>query len=179
LLRGQAITLPFNADIFSLTSFTNNDTQDPLLAGITTNDKLQVATPGGTLLWKSGSNYGGSETGFTLQESTAVELEKKYFIQQRLISLPDGKILVPLNEGSRIFEQYRNFKKSSLIAMTWNGFALQEAWRTSPQEGYLADFDYADADNDGQLEIVMMINFKRDNFIQDGRSTFFIYELTE
>lgn len=175
LLRGEPASIPLGTDIFSVTSIDN--TEEPLLAGIAANDKLVVATLGGTLLWKSENNYGGSETGFTVHEGNNFEDEKKFFVQKKLLKLPDGKILVPQNKGTRLFEIYRDFNQSSLVAMTWDGFALQESWRTSPQGGYLADFDYADADNDGQKEVVMVINFKRDNLIQDGRSTIVFYEL--
>ena len=83
------------------------------------------------------------------------------YIQQRLLSLPDGNILVPQNEGSRLLKNYHNFSKSRIIAMKWDGFAL------------------ADADNDGKDELVTVVKYSEKNLLQKGRSNIVIYELNK
>jgi hypothetical protein len=55
---------------------------------------------------------------------------------------------------------------------------LDEAWTTKPQFGYLADFRLADADNDGQKEVVMAVGFSgKLKFLSQRRSTLVVYEL--
>ena len=59
----------------------------------------------------------------------------------------------------------------------WNGFTLNEIWRTATQPGYLGDFALADADNDGSPELVMAVKFNHAGLTTDARSSIVIYEL--
>ena len=63
--------------------------------------------------------------------------------------------------------------------MKWDGVTLHEEWQTADQAGYLADFTLADADNDGEIELVMAIKFQHQNILQKGRSSIVIYELNQ
>jgi hypothetical protein len=176
--KGKILALPEKSNLFSFVPIigTNNDL---LYTYITQSDSLQVSTPKGTGLWESSTYFGGTEEFFYNKKSSKHELTIPIHIQKRLLNLSTGKILVGQNQGSRLFERFRNFKKSSVIAMEWDGIALIESWRTSEQSGYLADYTVADADNDGQVELVMAINFNRKSPIQKGRSAIVIYELNQ
>jgi len=74
---------------------------------------------------------------------------------------------------------YRNFDKSRVLALRWSGFAPQEIWRTADQAGSLGDYTLADADNDGDIELVMAMKFNKGTILQKSRSTIAIYELNE
>ena len=50
-------------------------------------------------------------------------------------------------------------------------------WRAASQPGYLGDFGYADADNDGQPELVMVVKFQHKGLTNKARSSIVIYEL--
>ena len=178
LIRGNELSLPAKLNLFSFTPFkgTNNDL---LYAYISSRDFLYVATPGGTELWESADHFGGSEVFFDNNKNSKQELIPPVFIQQRVLTLPTGEILAAQNEGFRGLERYRNFDKSRVIALKWDGFTLKQIWSTAEQGGYLADFTLADADNDGQDELVMVIEFKRKNLMQKGRSAVVIYELKQ
>ena len=174
--RGADVPFAHQMNIFSFTPLggTNNDL---VYAHISTTDYLSVSTPQGTTLWEAGDRFGGTETFFYNDDTANKELVQPVYIQQRLVRMPSGEILVPQNDGIRTFQRFRNFTKSRVVAMKWDGFALTETWRTSEQGGYLADFALADADNDGQDELVMAVKYSQKNLIQKGRSTVVIYEL--
>ncbi|MEA3363676.1 MAG: VCBS repeat-containing protein [Thermodesulfobacteriota bacterium] len=178
LTRGTDFPLSAKLNLFSFTTFkgANNDL---LYAHVSNNDYLHVTTPGGAAIWESGDHFGGTDVFFNIKEDTKNELVQPVYIQKRLLTLPTGEILVPQNDGSRIFERYRNFNKSRVIALKWNGIALQQSWSTLDQNGYLADFTLADADNDGQNELVMVVTFKKKNLVREGRSAMVIYELNQ
>jgi hypothetical protein len=178
LIRGDELPLPAKLNVFSFTPFkgTNND---PLYAYVSTGDYLHVTTPGGASLWESADHFGGTEVFFYNGESSNKELVQPIFIQKRLLTLPTGEILAAQNEGFRALDRYRNFNKSRVIALKWDGFTLRETWSTAEQGGYLADFSLADADNDGQDELVMVVKFKQQNLLQKGRSAVVIYELNQ
>jgi hypothetical protein len=138
-----------------------------------------VTTPSGAKLWQSGDAFGGSEVFLKNAIDTNIELARPIYIQQRLLLLPTGEILAARNKGIRFLEGFKNFKSSHVVALKWNGFAMEESWQTSEQDGYLADFTLADTDNDGEDELVMAIKFKNKNLIQKGRSAIVIYELSK
>ncbi len=178
LKRSTEFPLPTKLNLFSFTPFkgTNNDL---LYAYISTRDYLNITTPQGTTIWDSADHYGGTEVFFYNEEETDIELIQPVSIQQRLLTLPTGEILAAQNDGLRTLTRYRNCNKSRVIALKWDGFALQESWKTSDQGGYLADFTLADADNDGQDELVMVVKFQQKNLLQKGRSAVVIYELNQ
>jgi hypothetical protein len=174
--KGHKIALPKGGTLFSFIPFPGLN-EELLYASINTDDHLQVQTPSGTALWESESFYGGSESSFELVSAKNEQLGQNFFTQQRLLRLPSGEILAPQNMGQRIFGQYRNFKKSRVVALEWDGFALQERWRTPEQSGYLADFALADIKGDERQELITVVKYKEKNLLQAGRATLVIYEL--
>ncbi|MDX2494700.1 MAG: VCBS repeat-containing protein [Desulfuromusa sp.] len=176
LTRGTDFPLPAKLNLFSLAILegTNNDL---LYASTSLTDYLYVFTPQGAELWESTDHFGGTEVFFYNDKKLRDELTQPIFIQQRLLTLPSGEILAAQNEGFRALDRYRNFNKSRVVALKWNGVTLQQSWSTLQQNGYLADFTLADADNDGQDELVMVVKFKQKNLVQKGRSAVVIYEL--
>ncbi|MFK5926585.1 MAG: VCBS repeat-containing protein [Desulfuromusa sp.] len=178
LKRGTELPLPADFNLFSFVPLkgVNNDL---LYAYISSGDYLHVKTPQGTTIWDSADHFGGTDVFFYNVKNIDRELIQPIYIQQRLLTLPTGEILAAQNDGFRALERYRNFNKSRVVALKWDGFALQESWKTSDQRGYLADYTLADADNDGQDELVMVVKFQQKNLIQKGRSTVVVYELNQ
>lgn len=177
LQEGESISLPLHVTPFSFLPLPG-DTGEQLIAYVTKGDYLKVVSSTGDEFWESGDYYGGSETSFyNTPPNDETDIISPIYIQKRIISGPSGEILVAQNDGLRSLERFRMFKDSRIIALTWNGFALQESWRTSGQNGYLADFSLADADNDGSDELVMAVKFKHKSLLQDPRSAIVIYEL--
>ena len=80
-------------------------------------------------------------------------------------------------DGQRLMQQYRKFKKSRLVSMSWNGFALTENWSTANQQGYLSDFSLADADNDGVIEQTMAVKFRHRGVFNKARSSIVMYDM--
>lgn len=178
LNRGENLSIPPNINLFSFIPFTGT-ANDLLYAQVTTGDYLLVTSSQGNTLWESGDHFGGTEVSFYNDNGTSKEMVSPVYIEQRLLKLPSGELLVAQNDGTRLLKRYRNFSKSRVVALRWNGFALQESWRSSDQSGYLADFALADADNDGQNELVMALKYKDKNVLQKGSSTILIYELNK
>jgi hypothetical protein len=143
-------------------------------------DFLQVLSADGEKLWESAERLGGSETYIERIDSTKPVQERDnirhLYLSARLEQGEQGEILVPFNEGSRLFARARSFDKSRLMAMKWDGRELREVWHTREQRGYLADYRLADVDNDGSKEAVLAavtgsgLGGKR-------KSSIFVYEL--
>ncbi len=148
--RGPELSLPQFGNIYGFAPF-KTDKGETLYAALSKSDRLQVLRATGEKLWESEEQFGGSENYVQRPDSVTVGADmRNIFLKARIESLKDGTILVPANKGSRIMASSRTFGKSRLVAMKWDGYSLRELWHTQPQDGYLADFRLADADNDGR-----------------------------
>lgn len=177
LIAGETLPLPHNVNLYEFLPF--QDTKGTLLyAYLSESDYLHVLTSGGLPLWESGDYFGGSESYYDPKPQTGTdEILPRNYITTRMLPGPSGEILVAQNDGIRTLQRFRMYKESRLIALTWNGFAMNENWRTAEQKGYLADFSIADANNDGKKEIAMAIKYKHKSLLDNARSAIVIYQL--
>jgi len=170
------VELPGKINLFSFIPAGTADNQQ-LLAYVTPDEYLKVISEQGDEFWASDEHYGGSDVSFYPEHNANRELINPVYIQQRMLKNSEGDILVVQNEGIRTLQRFREFKKSRIVAFTWNGYAMQESWMTADQNGYLADFALADADNDGMEELVMVVKYQQKSLFSKGRSSIVIYEL--
>lgn len=178
LRKGAALALPPLIDLYGFVPFVAEGGRT-LYASLNINSELQVHDPSGDRLWKSGDQFGGREA-FIPRPDTDVVLDKvtrSLFLKANLKLGPKGEILVPRNEGTRLFGNYRKFESSELKALAWDGRALKELWHTRPQSGYLSDFTVADVDNDGTPELAMSVLFSHEGVKSKGRSGLVVYDL--
>lgn len=176
LVKGQTVSLPTKINLFSFLPAGSTDNEQ-LFAYVTTGEYLKVISAQGDEFWGSDEHFGGTDVSFYPEHNANRELVNPVYIQQRLLKNSSGEILIVQNEGIRTFQRFRQFKKSRVVAFNWDGFAMQESWRTADQSGYLADFALADADNDGMDELVMVVKYQQKNLFRKGRSAIVIYEL--
>lgn len=176
LVKGDEIVLPGLANMFSFVPFTDNE--DKLnYAYLTRGDHLKVVSAEGVELWESNQYFGGTESCFMNVEGNWKADLKPTCILSRLIKTPAKEILAVQNDSLRIMQYYRTYKESRLLSLNWDGFSMAENWRTVSQKGYLGDFAYADANNDGKPDLAMAVKFKHEGLIDKSRSTIVIYEL--
>ncbi|MBI3398306.1 MAG: VCBS repeat-containing protein [Deltaproteobacteria bacterium] len=117
-------------------------------------------------IWKSGEFYGGTLNRLELgTSSTNIEATdfidiKPRIIYEDLYGDGIGEIIIGRNDPGligRYMKVVRSYDKSEMIDLTWEGYALEENWKTKKIEGYIADYAVADIDNDGQKELVIVI----------------------
>ena len=127
----------------------------------------QLQTFGGSneLIWKSEDNFGGSNTYVENVEQSGVEsYEKNTFINLRILTYDldkDGKreiiIVKNLSSAARLFQNVKLFTGAEVYNLSWDGLGLFENWRTRKINGYVADYQFKDIDNDGEKEIVLAL----------------------
>jgi len=176
---GEKFALNFDElTVHGFTPFKAGDREMVALFDI--NDDLKVLENDGTQMWASGDPMGGSQLFIAHPDPNGRSAEPVHqFLKARVGRLDDGTLLVPMNEGSSRRFSTREFSRSRLLGMRWDGYGLKEVWHTEPQGGYLADFRVADADNDGKNEIVMAVLFSQGGFLKANkkRSALLVYEL--
>lgn len=178
LESGDPIQIPWGAEIFGITTI-RSKTATPLFVTLSRTGHLQVQRTEGSALWESSKPFGGSQLNFSrLDQSGGSRFSTiPVIIKPRLETIEKEVILVPLNEGGGVFDFFTNRGPGRVVALQWDGQHLQELWHTQPQNGYLADFRYADIDNDGTKELVKLINFSRSGFLKEGRAALIVYEI--
>jgi len=128
----------------------------------------KIRTFGGSkeLLWKSNEEFGGSKNYFNhnRQKSHIDYNDEKAFVNLRIISYDanmDGKkeliIVKNISATGSLFKNLRMFISGKIYDLEWDGSKLAENWKTKEINGYIADYQLKDLDNDGQAEIVLAL----------------------
>jgi len=178
LQKGAPLALPVGASLYGFVPFQDkNGTQ--LFAFLSADSYLKVGNAAGMVLWESSDYFGGSNACLNFEQTNAETLVEPLCLRLRLLVNPAGDILVPQNDGQRFLRNFRTYEGNRLLAMTWNGHALVESWRTIQQKGYLADSVLSDIDNDGLTELATLIQSKYEGIFSDARSAIVIFELAQ
>jgi len=137
-------------------------------------------------LWKSDDVFGGSNNYFDLtpsqQQSTSVQY--KPYINMRLLAYDINKkgkkeFIVVKNHSTvgRVFQNLRAFTSSEIYDLEWNGMGFVENWKTKKIQGYVADYQIRDIDNDGNPDVVLLVITSLDMGFSP-KSTVVSYSLT-
>lgn len=169
--------LPRTTSIFPFNRF-NDDSGKSCQVMLDGNGHLIVSSQEGRELWKSSDRFGGSEMFFTRESMTQMRATggDPYvwtFLEQRIIATPDGKLLVPHNEGIMTVGNNRSYSKHTLHAFTWSGAVLKELWHSKQEPTYLADFAYDPA----TAEVVVLEVVQKDGIFSKGKSVVSIHKV--
>lgn len=120
-------------------------------------------------VWTSDDYFGGTlnkierESGVskTSEDDNVPQASIKSRILQRDLDR-DGEIEVILNRNitskiGRFFDKSREYKKGEIVNLIWVGNSLEENWKTKILDGYIADFQIDDIDNDGFKDLVIIL----------------------
>jgi TolB-like protein len=126
--------------------------------------RIQVFGKSDERIWKSDDPFGGSNTAIE-NFDPAPDTENQYtYINLRILTYDtnkDGKkeiiIVKNLSSSGRVFKNIRLFTSSEVYNLEWDGLGLTENWKTRKINGYVADYQFKDIDNDGQNEVVLAL----------------------
>jgi len=68
------------------------------------------------------------------------------------------------------------FTSAEVYNLEWDGLGMVENWRTRKINGYVADYQFKDIDNDGENEIVLALVLSTVGTVKD-RSVIVAYDL--
>jgi hypothetical protein len=92
----------------------------------------------------------------------------------------DGKreiiIVKNLSSSGRTFQRVKLFTSAEVYDLEWDGMGMVENWRTKKINGYVADYQFKDIDNDGENEVVLALVLSVGGAIKD-RSVIVAYKL--
>ena len=128
--------------------------------------KIHASGGSRELLWKSNEEYGGSKNYFNhyRQKSHIDDFNDKTFVNLRIISYDANKngkkeliIVKNISATGGLFKNLRMFMSGEIYDLEWDGSKLAENWKTKEINGYIADYQLKDLDNDGKNEIVLAL----------------------
>jgi len=149
----------------------------------------KVAVIGGSdeFVWKSEDVFGGSNT--TIEslvkagDQSPEGVGVPSFINLRILTYDtnqDGKreIIIVKNHSStgRLFQHIKMFSSAEVYNLEWDGMGMVQNWRTKKINGYVADYQFKDIDNDGENEIVLALVLSVGGTVRD-RSVIVAYDL--
>jgi hypothetical protein len=63
-----------------------------------------------------------------------------------------------ISVASQVLSRFRKFTQGEIHSMYWDGTGLSLAWKTRRVKGSLVDYELADVDNDGKIDLCVLVN---------------------
>ncbi len=184
--RGKRMPIPEGLSVYGLAMDSIDGSDRPKLVLLDDYDRIRIYTPtmkrmddlnilGGSdeLIWKSDDYYGGSNNAFnraltTAQRDSGQTMEEESdatdYVKLRILTYDlngNGKndviIVKNISPAGRVFKNLQLFTASEIYDLEWDGLGLSENWKTKKIQGYVADYQVKDIDNDGENEIVLAL----------------------
>ena len=129
---------------------------------------IEIIGGSSSFLWQSQDIFGGSNNYFRfgdiLKTTDNIDAPERVYIKERVLTYDmDGNgtneivVVKNLSPASRIMKNIRIFTRSEIYNLEWDGLGMAENWRTKKIQGYVADYQIKDIDNDGKDEVVLAI----------------------
>lgn len=149
-------------------------------------DYIHIFDASGKTISKGGDRLGGGTLYYHIPKENPDVDNWAYLPVRILISdiNSDGKreAIVAGNQelAGRLLEQFRQYTKGKMTALSWDGIGLISIWETREISGAIRDFSIADFDNDGKEELVCAVVMKEGAIaFTDPKSAVIAYELGE
>lgn len=168
---GRRVDLPSGVNLYNFSWLPSGRKDTEKLVTLNSNERLQVFTPQGSALYTSQDQFSGSAVGVMEQNNmpgmgtNEVMPRNFYYMPLRMIATDldrnkEWELLVnkPISLASQVFDRYRTFPEGEIQALTWDGVGMSMLWKTRRIKGSVADFELADVNNDGVLDLVVCIN---------------------
>jgi len=178
--EGKKMKIPEGLSVYGLTlsALDNRGTEKVIALGASDKltiydrtdkplERIHVLGGGGEVVWKSDDDFGGSNNGFFPYGGRIEDEDGQRvvaFINPRILTYGTSKagkkefVLVKSSSATgTAFKNFRFFTSSEIIDMEWDGLGMAENWRTKKINGYVADYQIKDIDNDGQNELVLAV----------------------
>jgi len=198
LESGEKLSLPAHINLFDFALADLNSDGSSEIIALTQEDKLQVFDTSGRRLWQSSEYYGGSSRyigelepsmGTMYQTPDSYKRGKRIYIPGRILitdlngdNQPQVIISRNISTASRVLGTIKSYSSSEMYALSWNGIALGELWRTRKIDGYVVDYQLAQHESDqgktGILFVGVVLKGGALDILSSKESTVLMYNLS-
>jgi hypothetical protein len=125
-------------------------------------------------LYRSEEVFGGTNNIFDLPDRrSGNSIKDNYYVNLRTFEVDADKegrrqliVVKNLSASGRYFKNMTMFTSAEIYNLEWDGMGFVENWRTRKINGYVADYQFKDIDNDGQKELVLALVMSSGGFLQ-------------
>ncbi|MBE0502089.1 MAG: hypothetical protein IBX47_11695 [Desulfuromonadales bacterium] len=171
LVETVSFTLPEGGMLYSLAPL--SPAGKGRYARINSAGRIEVFSQGAPPIWVSGEK-GESETGFLQADAQNPNFDEEFlhkvFLPAPLIPGPKDTIITAMNSGLTGTTKYRQMHSLTLTGWHWRNQELLPLWQIKEMAGYVPAMTIADADNDGQDELVLLIAHPDNSFFSARKS---------
>jgi len=167
--KGPKLTLPKETKVvgFTLGDVRGNGKNEIITFDLM--NRLTIVSDDGKIQWKSRQTFGGTNNFYDTKKKTDTGFRPgdmpnwRVFIPGRILVRDltgEGtpQVVVNRNEfSSKLFDRVRSFEKGEVYDLVWEDGALETNWKTREIDGYIADYQVKDVDNDGNEELVLAV----------------------
>ncbi len=168
--KGPKMPFPKETKIFGTTIADIRGKGKPEIISFNQLNQLTIVSEDGKTQWRSRDSFGGTSTFYDTRKKADPVYRPgdapswRTYIPGRILIRDlngDGipQLIVNKNEFTtgRFFERVRSYEKGEIVNLVWEEDRLIPNWKTREIDGYIADYQVKDADNDGEVELVVAV----------------------
>jgi TolB-like protein len=165
--KGPKMDFPAGTKIFGFTVADIRSTGTLDMVKLEDFERLTILSKDGKFSWRSSARFGGTNIYYdTLKTRDAMATPRERIPSRQYIP---GRILIRDLNGSgtpeviayrniptgKLSQRTRSFETGEIYSLVWEEDNLITDWKTREINGYITDYQVKDADNDGQVELVV------------------------
>jgi len=169
--KGPKMPFPKETNIFGFTLADIRGKGKPEMIVLDSfDDRLRILSEDGKTQWRSPGRFGGTNNSYDTNKKRDPAyipfdfVPARVYIPARILIRDlngDGipQVIINKNEFTtgRTFRRVRAYEKGEIYNLIWEEDGLTTHWKTREMNGYIADYQIRDADNDGNLELVVAV----------------------
>lgn len=194
-VAGEALDLPDELNVFNFVIRDLNGDGSPETVYLDKNNHLVVLSAQGKVEYRGNQFYGGTVSYVDLSDTNSnaghftstimSEREARTYLPARLVvtaGVTSGRpeLIVNKNKDSifNVIDRFESYSSGVVHALSWDGTAFKETWRTMTINDYLANYSVEDFKNNKQKQLVVGVVQSRGlPLVGNARSLLYCYDL--
>lgn len=152
---------------YGIASF--RDTQGNVLRVVLSRqNKIKTFELDGEQRWESSLRYGGTTNSIKVPIPGArnVDAFDKFYFSSKMLRTPSQTLIVAKHDKPGVLKNSPTYSNGQIVELSWNGYSLDEIYKSDSVGGMITDFDYYDIDGDGDFEIVASVLYQKNGYNQ-------------
>jgi len=179
--KGPKMPFPKDTKIYGTTVADIRGKGKPEIIFFDQTNKLTIVSEDGKTQWRSRDSFGGTSNFYDTRKKQDLAFHPgdapswRTYIPGRILVRDlngDGiqQLIVNKNEFTtgQFIERLRSYEKGEIINLVWEEDRLVPNWKTREIDGYIADYQVKDADNDGEVDLVVAVVSPAPPILEEG-----------